>query len=65
VRPREHVVLERRHIAERWCSERWDQPAFQFPNCSLHLLGFAYADDAPDPFASSQNVVHLIEAYAD
>jgi putative flavoprotein involved in K+ transport len=28
---REHVVLERGRVAERWRSERWDSLAFQVP----------------------------------
>jgi putative flavoprotein involved in K+ transport len=34
---REHILLERRRIGERWRSERWDSPRFQFPNWSLEL----------------------------
>jgi len=29
---REHVIVERSRVAERWRSERWDSLAFQFPN---------------------------------
>jgi putative flavoprotein involved in K+ transport len=61
---REHVVLERRRTAERWRSERWDRLAFQFPNWSLELPGFKYRGDAPDAFATPQQVVSFIEAYA-
>jgi putative flavoprotein involved in K+ transport len=25
---REHILLERRRIGERWSSERWDSPRF-------------------------------------
>jgi putative flavoprotein involved in K+ transport len=39
---REHVVLDRGRVAERWRSERWDSLAFQFPNWSIHLPGYAY-----------------------
>lgn len=28
----EHVVLERRHVGERWRTERWESLRFQFPN---------------------------------
>ena len=29
---REHVIVERGRLAERWRSERWDSLHFQFPN---------------------------------
>ena len=31
-RGREHIILERRRIAERWRTERWDSLRFQLPN---------------------------------
>jgi putative flavoprotein involved in K+ transport len=34
---REHVVMKRARIGERWRSERWDSLRFQFPNWSLQL----------------------------
>ena len=38
-----HLVLERRRIAERWRSERWDGLHFQFPNWSVRLPDFPFA----------------------
>ena len=29
-RGREHIVLERQRIAERWCTERWSQRCWNF-----------------------------------
>ena len=63
-RGREHVVLERARVAERWRSERWDSLRFQFPNWSLALPGQAYAGDEPDGFAHKDEVVRFIERYA-
>ncbi|HEY0184395.1 MAG TPA: NAD(P)/FAD-dependent oxidoreductase [Rhodopila sp.] len=60
-----HVVLERRRIAERWRSERWESLRFQFPNWALRLPDFGYAGDEPDGFASRDEVVRFIETYAD
>lgn len=34
---RDHIVLERHKIGERWQSERWDGLRFQYPNWSLRL----------------------------
>jgi hypothetical protein len=39
-RGREHVVLERRQVGERWRTERWESLRFQFPNWSLELPGY-------------------------
>ena len=50
-RGREHIVLERRRIGERWRTERWDSLRFQFPNWSLELPDFRYSGDDPDGFA--------------
>jgi putative flavoprotein involved in K+ transport len=61
---REHIVLERHRVAERWRSERWDSLRFQFPNWSMQLSGFGYAGDEPDAYAPRDDVVRFIEAYA-
>jgi putative flavoprotein involved in K+ transport len=63
-RGREHVVLERRQVGERWRTERWESLRFQFPNWSLELPGYAYAGDDPDGFAHWREVLRLIEDYA-
>jgi putative flavoprotein involved in K+ transport len=36
---REHVILERGRVGERWRSERWDSFCFQFPNWTIELPG--------------------------
>jgi putative flavoprotein involved in K+ transport len=64
-RGREHLVLERARVAERWRSERWDSLRFQFPNWSLALPGQGYTGDEPDGFAHKDEVVRFIERYAD
>jgi putative flavoprotein involved in K+ transport len=38
----EHVILERHRVAERWRSQQWETIAFQFPNWTLQLPGYAY-----------------------
>ena len=63
-RGREHVVLERGRVAERWRTERWDSLRFQFPNWSLQLPGYTYAGDDPDGFAHFSEIIALIEGYA-
>jgi putative flavoprotein involved in K+ transport len=61
---REHVILERARVAERWRSERWDSLAFQSPNWNIRLPGFALSATDPDAFASRDDVLRFIESYA-
>jgi putative flavoprotein involved in K+ transport len=61
---REHIVLERRRLAERWRSQRWDSLAFQSPNWNIYLPGFALRTADPEAFASRDEVVRFIENYA-
>ena len=37
---REHVILARARVGERWRSERWDSFCFQFPNWTVELPGY-------------------------
>ena len=60
----EHVILERRRVAERWRSERWDSLCFQAPNWNMRLPGFAHHGVDPDGFAPRDDVVRYIEEYA-
>jgi putative flavoprotein involved in K+ transport len=61
---REHVVLERRRVGERWRAERWDSLRFQFPNWSLQLPGWRYTGADPGGFAHYSQIVRIIEDYA-
>ena len=61
---REHVLLERGRVAERWRSERWDSLVFQFPNWTMELPGQRYAGDDPEGFAPRDEVVAFLERYA-
>ena len=63
-RSREHIILERHRVAQRWRNERWDSLCFQFPNWSLQLPGYAYKGDEPDAFAHHEEVTRFIEGYA-
>ena len=63
-RGREHVVLERQRVGERWRSERWDSLRFQFPNWSLQLPGYAYSGTDPEGFSHYSEILHVIEEYA-
>ena len=61
---REHIILERNRVAERWRSERWNSLYFQFPNWSLKLPGFEYRGDDPQGFAHHPQITKFIEDYA-
>jgi putative flavoprotein involved in K+ transport len=61
---REHVVLERRRVGERWRTERWESLRFQFPNWALELPGYSYSGEDPDGFAHWREVLCVIERYA-
>jgi putative flavoprotein involved in K+ transport len=59
-----HIILERKRIAERWRSERWDSLRFQFPNWAMRLPDFAYVGEDPDGFAPRDQIIRFIEDYA-
>ena len=63
-RGREHIILERRRIAERWRTERWDSLRFQLPNAWLELPGKPYAGTDPNGFTHHPDVVRFIVDYA-
>ncbi len=61
---REHIVLERGRVGERWRTERWDSLRFQFPNWTLQLPGYTYQGHDPEGFAHYGEIVRLVEDYA-
>jgi len=63
-RGREHVILERRRVAERWRAERWDSLRFLLPNRWLELPGKSYAGTDPDGFVHHSEVLRFVLDYA-
>jgi putative flavoprotein involved in K+ transport len=61
---RDHVVLERGGIGERWRSERWDSLRLLTPNWMLSLPGSRYGGPDPDGFAPAGLFVEMLEEYA-
>ena len=61
---REHLILERGRVAERWRSERWDSFCFQFPNWTIELPGYKYQCDDQNAFAPGHEVVRFLDGYA-
>lgn len=61
---RDHVVLERGRVAERWRSERWDSLRLLTPNW-MNVLAHARDDnDDPDGFMTASELVTSFERYA-
>ncbi len=61
---RDHVVLERGRLAERWRSERWDSLHLLTPNWMTRLPGWSYDGDDADGFMAARDLVHALERYA-
>jgi putative flavoprotein involved in K+ transport len=61
---REHLILERGRVAERWSSERWDSFCFQHPNWTIELPGFKYQCDNPEDFAPGREIARFVQDYA-
>jgi len=62
---REHVILERGRVGEKWVSERWDSFFFQFPNWTIELPGYKYQCDDPDGFVPGKEIVRFVQNYAE
>jgi putative flavoprotein involved in K+ transport len=61
---RDHVVLERGRLAERWRSERWDSLRLLTPNWMTRLPGWSYRGPDPEGFMSVPELVSYFEGYA-
>ncbi|QLF93441.1 NAD(P)-binding domain-containing protein [Pseudomonas sp. ABC1] len=59
-----HLVLERKRIAERWRSERWDSLVANGPAWHDRFPGLEFDDLDPDAFASKERIADYFEAYA-
>ena len=60
----DHVVLERREVANSWRTERWDSLRLLTPNWQCRLPGHAYHGDDADGFMTMPEVVEFIAGYA-
>ncbi|HXV91687.1 MAG TPA: NAD(P)-binding domain-containing protein [Pseudonocardia sp.] len=63
-RGREHVLLERGRVAERWHSERWDSFRLLTPNWHTRLPGWGYHGPDPDGFMDRTEVQRFFTSYA-
>jgi putative flavoprotein involved in K+ transport len=60
---REHVVLDRGRVAERWRTARWDSLRLLTPTWMTRLPGWQAAGD-PDAFLSAAAFTRQLEQYA-
>jgi putative flavoprotein involved in K+ transport len=61
---REHIVLDRGRVADRWRTERWDSLRLLTPNWMLRLPGQSYDGAEPDGFMGAGDFVQYLEHYA-
>jgi putative flavoprotein involved in K+ transport len=61
---RDHVVLDRGRVGERWQSECWDSLRLLTPNWMTRLPGWAYTGDDPDGFTPAADVARFLHRYA-
>src|SRR3954451_11313947 len=61
---RDHLVVERGRIAERWRSERWNSLRLLTPNWMTRLPGWTYDGPDPDGFMAAPEVASFFERYA-
>ena len=61
---RDHVILDRGGIGERWRTERWDSLHLLTPSWMTRLPGWAYDGPDPDGFLSAPEFVRTLQRYA-
>lgn len=59
----DHVLLERREVANSWRSERWDSLRLLTPNWMTRLPHFQYAGTDPDGYMPAAEVTDFLSAY--
>jgi len=59
----DHIIFEKRRIAESWRTERWDTFCLVTPNWQCQLPGFHYSGSDPEGFMKKDEIVAYIEAY--
>jgi len=61
---RDHVVIDRGRVAERWRTERWDSLHLLTPNWMTRLPGWYHGGSDPDGYLSAAGLVDHLERYA-
>ncbi|MFD1144596.1 MSMEG_0569 family flavin-dependent oxidoreductase [Larkinella insperata] len=60
----DHVVFEKKRIADSWSSYRWDTFCLVTPNWQCHLPGYSYSGNDPYGFMVKDEIVAFLEGYA-
>lgn len=61
---RDHLLLDRGRVGQRWRTQRWDSFTLLTPNWHVGLPGFPYRGPDPDGFMDRGQVVDMLERYA-
>src|SRR4029450_1846400 len=61
---RDHVVLDRGRVGERWRTERWDSLRLLTPNWMNRRASWHHDSSDPDGFMSVGAFVRYLERYA-
>jgi putative flavoprotein involved in K+ transport len=61
---RDHVVLDRGEVAERWRTERWDSLHLLTPNWMTRLPGHRYTGPDTEGFMPVASFIRYLEQYA-
>ncbi len=61
---RDHVVLDRGQVGERWRSERWDSLHLLSPNWMTRLPHWRYTGGDSEGYMAAREFVGYLEAYA-
>ncbi|HEU4514851.1 MAG TPA: NAD(P)/FAD-dependent oxidoreductase [Nocardioidaceae bacterium] len=61
---RDHVVLDRGRVAERWRTERWDSLHLLTPSWMTRLPGWRYDGPDPDGYLAVGELIAYLESYA-
>jgi putative flavoprotein involved in K+ transport len=64
-RGRPHLIVERRRIAERWRTERWDSLVANGPAWHDRFPSRTFSGLDPDGFATKDQIVDYFVAYAE
>ena len=60
-----HLIVERKRIAERWRTERWDSLVANGPAWHDRFASMEFAAPGPDDFASKDEIVAYFEGVAE
>jgi len=60
----DHVLLERREVANSWRKERWESLRLLTPNWQSRLPGCSYEGDDPDGYMTMPEIVDYLQRYA-